>query len=96
MDEPTIGLLASAVGLAAVITLIMNLLVRPAFGANTIGFDRLAPSIAVLIGVAFAVVYAVVTGPVNGSTLLQAVLVGIFGGALSQNVNNVVVRLAKE
>jgi len=93
MDEPTIGMLASAVGIATIITLLMNLLVRPALTAER--FDKFAPSIAVVIGVVMAVTYTVVTSPINGSTLLEAILIGLFGGALSQNVSTVVTRLAK-
>lgn len=90
MAEPTIGLLASAAGLAGVIWLVMQL-VRTALSAPT--FDRWAPVIAALIGIVLAIAYAVVTAPaLTGAVILQAVLVGLFGGWMSQNVNTMVRR----
>ena len=93
MQEPSIGLLASAAGLAGVIWLVMQL-VRTLLDAAT--FDRFGAIIAALVGVAFALAYVAVStdGPVAGEAILQAVLVGLFGGALSQNVNHLVSRTA--
>ena len=47
-----------------------------------------------LIPVVYAIAYAVVStvGPITGAILLQAVLVGLFGGWMSQNVNTMVRR----
>lgn len=93
MQEPTIGLLASAAGLAGVIWLVMQL-VRTALDAAV--FDRWAPVIAACIGIVLALAYALVTAtpvePATGPVLLQAVLVGLFGGWMSQNVNTMVQR----
>lgn len=91
MAEPSIGLLASAAGLAGVIWLIMQL-VRTLLDAAT--FDRFAPVIAAVVGVVLALAYAVVStaGPITGAVLLQAVLVGLFGGWMSQNANTMVQR----
>jgi len=90
MAEPTIGLLASAAGLAGVVWLVMQL-VRTALSAPM--FDQWAPVIAALIGIVLAIAYAVVTAPaLTGAVILQAVLVGLFGGWMSQNVNTMVRR----
>lgn len=91
MAEPSIGLLASAAGLAGVIWLIMQL-VRTLLDAAT--FDRFAPVLAAVVGVVLALAYAVVStvGPITGAVLLQAVLVGLFGGWMSQNANTMVQR----
>jgi len=93
MQEPTIGLLASAAGLAGVVWLIMQL-VRTLMDAAT--FDRWAPVVAVLVGIVLALAYAWVTAtadaPLDGQVILQAVLVGLFGGWMSQNANTMVQR----
>lgn len=91
MAEPTIGLLASAAGLAGVIWLVMQL-VRTVLDAAT--FDRFAPVIAAVVGIILALAYAIVAtvGPITGAVMLQAVLVGLFGGWMSQNVNTMVRR----
>lgn len=93
MNEPTIWLLASAAGLAGVVWLIMQL-VRTLIDALT--FDRLAPVIAACVGVVLAIAYAFVSAtpaePLTGAVILQAVLVGLFGGWMSQNVNTMVTR----
>lgn len=96
MAEPSIGLLASAAGLAGVIWLVMQL-VRTLLDAAT--FDRFAPVIAALVGVVLALAYAFVVttpgdGTVDGEAILQAILVGLFGGWMSQNVNTMVRRAA--
>jgi len=94
VDEPAIGMLATAAGLAVVVALITNL-IRPAMVAAT--FDRIGPLIAVIVGVVLALTYAWATEPsLSGSVLLQAFLVGLFGGVLSQNVNTVVARATRE
>lgn len=91
MAEPTIGLLASAAGLAGVIWLVMQL-VRTVLDAAT--FDRFAPVIAAVVGIILALAYAIVAAPrpITGAVMLQAVLVGLFGGWMSQNVNTMVRR----
>lgn len=93
MAEPSIGLLASAAGLAGVIWLVMQL-VRTLLAAAT--FDRFGATIAALIGIVLALVYAFVVAtpeaPATGPVLLQAVLVGLFGGWMSQNANAMVNR----
>lgn len=93
MQEPTIGLLASAAGLAGVVWLVMQL-VRTAIPAAT--FDQWAPVIAAVVGVVLAIAYAFVAAtpaaPLTGAVILQAVLVGLFGGWMSQNVNTMVRR----
>jgi hypothetical protein len=89
VTEPTVGLLASAAGLASVIFVITNLL-RGTLGAAS--FDRWAPLVAVVIGVILAEVYVVVNGDVTGNDVLQAALVGLFAGGFSQNVNTIVTR----
>jgi hypothetical protein len=92
MEEPSIGMLASAAGLAGVVWLIMQVLrtaVPPDF------FDRWGAVMAVIVGVVLALLYAFVTTPdITGSVLLQALLVGLFGGWLSQNANTMVRRAA--
>ena len=93
MAEPSIGLLASAAGLAGVIWLIMQL-VRTLLDVAT--FDRFGATIASVVGIGFALAYAFVTAtpeaPATGPVLLQAVLVGLFGGWMSQNANAMVNR----
>lgn len=96
MQEPSIGLLASAAGLAGVVWLIMQL-VRTLIDALT--FDRLAPVIAAGVGIVLAIAYAFVAAtpaaPLTGAVILQAVLVGLFGGWMSQNVNTMVTRATR-
>lgn len=91
MPEPSIGLLASAAGLAGVVWLIMQL-VRSITPPAT--FDQFGAVIAALVGIALAIAYAVVTAPaITGAVILQAVLVGLFGGWMSQNVNTMIRRV---
>ena len=91
MQEPSIGLLASAAGLAGVVWLVMQL-VRTLLDPSA--FDRFGAVIAAAVGVTFALAYALVSaiGPVTGENILQAVLVGLFGGWMSQSVNHMVTR----
>jgi hypothetical protein len=89
MDEPTLSMLATAGGLAGVVFIITNL-IRPLVPAGA--FDRWGAVVAVAVGIALAVVYVVIVGPVTPESLLQAALVGLFGGSLSQNVNTAVRR----
>lgn len=90
MQEPSIGMLASAAGLAGVVWLIMQVL-RTAIPPAV--FDRWGAVLAVVVGVVLALLYAVVTSTdLTGSVLLQALLVGLFGGWLSQNANTMVRR----
>lgn len=92
MPEPDIGMLASAAGLSVAVWLVMQF-VRQALAAPV--FDRWGALIAGVVGVLFAIAYAVVTTPVlDGKVLLQALLVGLFGGWMSQNVNTMVRRAA--
>jgi ABC-type Fe3+-siderophore transport system permease subunit len=91
--EPTIGLLASAAGLSIVIAVIMNLLRNSPLFPSPELFNKWAPSLAALIGVVGAVAYAITSGdPVTGESLISAVLVGIFAGGYSQNVNTILTR----
>jgi hypothetical protein len=93
MQEPTIGLLASAAGLAGVVWLIMQV-IRPLVAPPA--FDRWGAVIAMAVGIVLALLYAFVAAtpahPADGQALLQAVLVGLFGGWMSQNVNHAVTR----
>lgn len=90
MPEPDIGMLATAAGLASVVWLIMQF-VRTAVPADA--FDRWGAVLAGVVGVVLALIYAVVSTPdLTGSVLLQALLVGLFGGWMSQNVNTMVTR----
>jgi hypothetical protein len=91
--EPSVGLLASAAGLSIVIAIIMNLIRNTPLFPTPEAFNKWAPSIATLIGVFGAVVYAVTNGdPVTGESLIGAVLIGIFAGGYSQNVNTILTR----
>lgn len=92
ISEPTIDMLATAAGLAAVVWLVMQLL-RPVVPADA--YDRWGALLAAVVGVIFALAYTVTSLPVDGRALLQAVLVGLFGGWLSQNVNSMVTRAIK-
>lgn len=90
MAEPTIGILASAAGLAGVVWIVMSIL-RSFISTPT--FDRWGAALAAVVGIAFSLAYAfVTTTPATGEVLLQAVLVGLFGGWMSQNVNTMVRR----
>lgn len=85
-----VALLATTAGIAGVVVVIMNAL-RAAVKADW--FDRWAPLLSMLIGVALAVAFAVVTvNPLTGTAVLGAVVVGLMGGALSQNANTVIQR----
>lgn len=93
MQEPTIGMLATGAGLAGVVWLIMQV-VRTLVPAPT--FDRYGAALAVLVGIILSLAYAFVAAtpakPLDGSALLEAVLVGLFGGWMSQNANHMVTR----
>ena len=85
-----VGLLATTAGIAGVVGVLMNVLRRSFTDA---GFDRWAPIVAVVFGIILAVAFAVVTAnPLTGNILLGAVVIGILGGALSQNINTVIQR----
>ena len=90
MDEPSVDLLATAAGTAGVVFLVTSVL-RTVIPAAV--FDRWGAALAVLVGIGLAVLYAV-TRP-DGFTsddVLQALLVGLFAGGFSQNINTVVRR----
>lgn len=90
LPDPTTAALASAAGIAAVVALITNVL-RTIVPADV--FDRWGPTIAVLVGIALGVIGVVVGGgPVDGNTVVTAILVGLYGGWQSQNVNTQVTR----
>ena len=90
MPEPDIGMLASAAGLAGVVWLVMQILRGP-IPADV--YDRWGATIAVVIGILFSLLYVLATSTaLTGAVLLQAFLVGMFGGWFSQNVNNMVRR----
>jgi hypothetical protein len=58
-------------------------------------FDRWGALIAGVVGVILAFAYALATEPqLTGEVALQALLVGLFGGWMSQNVNTMVRRAA--
>ena len=85
-DSPTAAMLATVAGITAVVTVLVNLarpLVQPA------DFDRFAPIGAVIVGILLAVLGELQRG---GHAYVDAALVGLFGGILSQNVNKVGVR----
>lgn len=90
IGEPTVTMLSTAAGLAVVVSLVMQLL-RPVVPEGT--YDRWGPLLAVVVGTAFALAYTVASvSPITGNDLLQAVLVGLFGGFLSQNANTLLTR----
>lgn len=88
--DPTVAMLSGVTGLALVITVIMQLLRSPIPPAI---FDKWAPFIAAIIGILFALLGALLgDGPRTGNSILQAVLVGLFAGSYSQNLNMIVAR----
>lgn len=90
LTDPTAAALATAAGIAAVVALITNVL-RGVVPEDL--FDRWGPTIAVCVGVGLAVAgFLTGPGPRDGSTLVTAVLVGLFGGWQSQAVNTQVSR----
>ena len=92
MAEPNIGMLASAAGLSVVVWLVMQF-IRSALSEAL--FDRWGALIAGVVGVILAFAYALATEPqLTGEVALQALLVGLFGGWMSQNVNTMVRRAA--
>ena len=90
MTEPSIGMLASAVGLASIVWVVMQVVRRPLHAGT---FDRWGAAIAAAIGIVLAEAYVYAAGPVNGETLLQGLRVGLFGGWMSQNANAMIQRL---
>lgn len=90
MAEPTSDMLATAAGLATVVWLIMSV-VRTLF--DPVRFDKIGPALACVVGIVLAIIYTVFNPPFDGNALIQAVLVGLFGGWMSQNVNTTVQRL---
>jgi hypothetical protein len=92
VTEPTVGLLASTTGIAGVIAVVMNL-IRGQFAEAT--FDRWAALIATTIGVLLAVLYAAFNvHPLDGNAIIEAVLLGLFAGALSNPINNLITKTA--
>lgn len=90
VQEPTVTALATAAGLSGVIFVIMSVL-RTVIPAAT--FDVWGAALAVVIGILLALAYALTrpTG-ITADTILQALLVGLFAGGFSQNVNTIVAR----
>lgn len=85
VTDPNVAQLASAAGLAAVVALVTNIL-RTTVPDDV--FRRWGATIAVVVGMALGVVGLLATnGPLNVGTVTQALLVGLFGGWMSQNVN---------
>lgn len=90
LTDPTAAALASAAGIAAVVALITNVL-RTVVPADA--FDRWGPTIAVASGIVLGLIGAFVsTAPRTGDAIVTAILVGMFGGWQSQNVNTQVKR----
>lgn len=99
IDEPDVGLLASAAGLSGVIFIIMNVLRNlPSWTAES--FDRWAAAVAIVIGILLAEAYAIFIDTGNPASIesrvVQAALVGLFAGGFSQNVNRAVMRAANQ
>lgn len=90
IEEPTVGLLATATGVSLVIAVFLNVL-RGVFPSQD-AFSKWAPTIAVVIGIGAALLYAFANGDTSGPALIQAVLVGLFGGYMSQNANTQITR----
>lgn len=86
IDNPTSAMLGTVVGIALIVTAIVNL-VRPLVQPED--FDRWAPIMAVVVGVVLAVLGAFQRG---STEYVDAALVGLFGGLSSQLVNKAVVR----
>lgn len=89
LTDPTAAALASAAGIAAVVALITNVL-RTVVPPDA--FDRWGPTIAVLVGVVLGLIGAFVNGSPDANAIVTAVLVGLFGGWQSQNVNTMATR----
>jgi ABC-type Fe3+-siderophore transport system permease subunit len=91
--EPNVGLLASAAGLSVVIAVFLNL-IRGLFPAPEL-FNKWAPLTAAVLGVVGAIAFLFTSGdPVDAADLINAVLVGVFAGGYSQNVNTILTRTA--
>lgn len=88
-SEPWVGMLASAAGLSVVVAIVMNLL-RSTMSATQ--FDQFAPIIAVGVAMLLSLAYVIATGDLNGESVLQAILIGLFSGGFSQNVNTMIRR----
>lgn len=90
VTDPTAAALATAAGIAAVVALITNVL-RTVVPPDV--FDRWGPTIAVVVGVILGVLGLMArNGPYDTNAIVTAVLVGLFGGWQSQNVNTQVRR----
>lgn len=89
LTEPTAAALASAAGIAAFVALITNVL-RTVIPPDV--FDRWGPTVAVVVGVVLALIGAFVNGQPDSNAIVTAILVGLTGGWMSQNVNTQVTR----
>lgn len=88
--DPTLADLTTVTGLAAILTVFMNLL-RGVTPADV--FDKFAPLAAALLGIVISLGVTLTTGgPDTGESLIVAGLVGFLAGNLSQNVNTILTR----
>lgn len=93
LTDPTAAVLATAAGIAGFVALITNIL-RGTVPPDA--FDRWGPTIAVVVGIILALVGEFVApGTHDGNAIVTAVLVGLMGGWMSQNVNTQVTRLVR-
>lgn len=88
--EPSTLLLSTAAGLSIVIAVFMNL-IRGLFPEPE-SFNRWAPLTAAILGVVGAFAFLLSTGNVTLDGAINAVLIGVFAGGYSQNVNTILTR----
>lgn len=89
-NADAVAMLATTTGIAGIVFLLMTG-IRTAVAAAW--FDRWAPLLAMLIGVVLAFIGVIATvHPLTSTALAGALVSGLIGGALSQNVNTVVKR----
>lgn len=90
-NDGAVALLSTTAGIAGVVFVVMQA-VRKALDPAL--WDRFAAIIAMALGVVFAFLFAFATvAPLTSTAIVGAIVSGIVGGALSQNVNTAVRRM---
>lgn len=89
-NADAVALLATTTGIAGIVWLVMSG-IRTAVASTW--FDRWAALVAMAIGVVLALLGVLATvSPLTTTAIVGAIVSGLIGGALSQNVNNAVKR----
>jgi hypothetical protein len=86
--DPTLGALLTVAGLAPVVSIIVEALVRAA--GPTFPTDRVGPIVAIVIGVVTAVLASYSLDLLTKASVATAVLTGILAGGTAMGIHDVV------